>query len=96
MILNKSELISKLSNKFKSYTQSDIDYSVKKILDHISQSLYSGERIEIRGFGTFSLLNHNSRTARNPKTGELVALEKRHSVHFKPSKELKMRVNNKI
>ena len=47
MILNKSELISKLSNKFKSYTQSDIDYPVKKILDHISQSLYSGERIEM-------------------------------------------------
>ena len=67
----------------------------QKILEHISKSLYSGNRIEIRGFGTFSLHNHNSRTARNPKTGELVALEKRYSVHFKPSKELKSRVNNK-
>ena len=95
MVLNRSELISKLSSKFKSFTTSDIDYSVKKILEHISKSLYSGERIEIRGFGTFSLHNHNSRTARNPKTGELVALEKRNSVHFKPSKELKSRVNNK-
>ena len=69
--------------------------SLKKILEHISKSLYSGDRIEIRGFGTFSLHNHNSRTARNPKTGELVALEKRYSVHFKPSKELKNRVDNK-
>ena len=95
MILNRSELISNLSSKFKSFTSADIDYSVKKILEFISQSLYSGDRIEIRGFGTFSLHKHNSRTARNPKTGQLVALEKRFSVHFKPSKELKSRVNNK-
>ena len=95
MILNRSELITKLANKFSSYTTSDIDYSVKKILEHISKSLYSGDRIEIRGFGTFSLHDHNSRTARNPKTGELVALEKRYSIHFKPSKELKSRVDNK-
>tara|TARA_B110000003_G_C16358068_1_gene421554 strand:- start:386 stop:607 length:222 start_codon:yes stop_codon:yes gene_type:complete len=72
-----------------------MDYTVKKIIDHMSKSLYSGERIEIRGFGTFSLHEHNSRTARNPKTGELVALQKRYTVHFKPSKELKNRVNNK-
>ena len=95
MILNRSELISNLSSKFKSFTSADIDYSVKKVLEFISQSLYSGDRIEIRGFGTFSLHKHNSRTARNPKTGQLVALEKRFSVHFKPSKELKSRVNNK-
>ena len=95
MILNRSELIAKLSNKFNSFTSSDIDYSVKKILEHISKSLYSGDRIEIRGFGTFSLHNHNSRTARYPRTGEMVALEKRYSVHFKPSKELKTRVDNK-
>ena len=95
MILNRSELITKLANKFNSYTTSDIDYSVKKILEYISKSLYSGDRIEIRGFGTFSLHDHNSRTARNPKTGELVALEKRYSVHFKPSKELKSRGDNK-
>ena len=95
MILNRSELISNLSSKFKSFTSGDIDYSVKKILEFISQSLYSGDRIEIRGFGTFSLHKHNSRTARNPKTGQLVALEKRFSVHLKPSKELKNRVNNK-
>jgi integration host factor subunit beta len=95
MILNRSELVSKVSEKFQSYTSSDIDYSVKKILEHISKSLYSGDRVEIRGFGTFSLHHYNSRTARNPKTGESVALEKRSNIHFKPSKELKNRVNNK-
>ena len=54
MILNRSELITKLSNKFQSFTPSDIDYSVKKILEHISKSLYSGDSIEMRGFGTVS------------------------------------------
>ena len=95
MILNKSELISNLSKKHKTYNKSDVEFSVRKILDSMSKSLYSGERIEIRGFGTFSLHEHNSRTARNPKTGESVALQKRFTVHFKPSKELKKRVNNK-
>ena len=95
MILNKSEFINKISQKFESFTFSDIDFSVKKIFEHKSQSLYSGERVELRGFGTFSLHKHNSRTARNPKTGELVALQKRYTIHFKPSKELKTRVNNK-
>ena len=95
MTLNKSDFITQLSKKFKSFTPSDIDFSVRKIFEYMSRALYSGERIEVRGFGTFSLHKHNSRTARNPKTGQLVALEKRFSVHFKPSKELKNRVNNK-
>jgi len=95
MSLNKSDFIAQLSEKFGSFTSSDIDFSVKKIFEYMSQALYSGERIEVRGFGTFSLHEHDSRTARNPKTGGLVALEKRYSVHFKPSKELKKRVNNK-
>ena len=89
MILNRSELISKLSGKFKSFTTSDIDYSVKKILEHISKSLYSGDRVEIRGFGTFSLHNHNSRTARNPKTGENVTISERRVVTFKSGLKLK-------
>ena len=69
------------------------DKTLDLILSELS--LIKKGRIEIRGFGTFSLHNHNSRTARNPKTGELVALEKRYSIHFKPSKELKNRVDNK-
>ena len=73
----------------------DIDLAVRTVIDAMTAALADGERIEIRGFGTFSLHDHNSRTARNPKTGELVALEKRYSVHFKPSKELKSRVDNK-
>jgi integration host factor subunit beta len=73
---------------------SDVEYSVKKIIDFMSENLYQGERVEIRGFGTFSLHTHQSRLARNPKTGDKIALERRNTVHFKPSKELKSRVNN--
>tara|TARA_B100000927_G_scaffold261242_1_gene231330 strand:- start:60 stop:350 length:291 start_codon:yes stop_codon:yes gene_type:complete len=95
MVINKSDIVSHLSDQLESYSTSDIDFSIKKILSLMSTSLYSGERIEIRGFGTFSLHHHNSRTARNPKTGDLIALERRSTVHFKPSSELKVRVDNK-
>mgnify|MGYP001375362340 CR=1 FL=1 len=95
MVINKSDIVTSLSDELESYTISDIDFSIKKILSLMSKSLYSGERIEIRGFGTFSLHHHNSRTARNPKTGDLIALESRSTIHFKPSNELKERVNNK-
>ncbi len=95
MIVNKSDIINQINQKIESLTTSDIDYSVKKVISYISRSLYTGKRIEIRGFGTFSLHHYNSRTARNPKTGEHVALEKRSNVHFKPSKELRTRVDNK-
>ncbi len=95
MVINKSDIVTSLSDELESYTTSDIDFSIKKILSLMSKSLYSGERIEIRGFGTFSLHHHNSRTARNPKTGDLIALESRSTIHFKPSNELKERVNNK-
>ena len=90
---NRSDIVQSISEK-NNLSYSDIDFSIKKILDFISGNLYHGERVEIRGFGTFSLHKHESRIARNPKTGEKIALEKRYTVHFKPSKELKTRVNN--
>ena len=91
--MNKSDIIN-LVNEENNLELSDIEYSIKKILDYMSQNLYQGKRIEIRGFGTFSLHTHQSRLARNPKTGDKIALERRNTVHFKPSKELKSRVNN--
>ena len=93
MIVNRSDIINQVS-KANNLNISDIEYSIKKIIDYMSSNLYQGERIEIRGFGTFSLHTHQSRIARNPKTGEKIALERRNTVHFKPSKELKTRVNN--
>ena len=92
MIVNRSDIINSVS-KANNLNYSDIEFSIKKLIDFISSNLYRGERIEIRGFGTFCLHTHRSRIARNPKTGEKIALERRNTVHFKPSKELKSRVN---
>ena len=92
MILNRSDIINSVS-KANNLNHSDIEFSIKKLIDFMSSNLYRGERIEIRGFGTFCLHTHRSRIARNPKTGEKIALERRNTVHFKPSKELKSRVN---
>ena len=93
MIVNKSDIINLVSDK-NNLSLADTEYSIKKIIDYMSANLYQGDRIEIRGFGTFCLHSHKSRIARNPKTGDKIALERRNTVHFKPSKELKSRVNN--
>jgi integration host factor subunit beta len=91
--VNKSDIINLVSEN-NNLGLPDVEYSIKKIIDFMGSNLYQGERIEIRGFGTFSLHTHQSRIARNPKTGDKIALERRNTVHFKPSKELKTRVNN--
>ena len=91
--VNKSDIINLVSDK-NSLSLADTEYSIKKIIDYMGVNLYQGDRIEIRGFGSFCLHTHKSRMARNPKTGDKIALERRNTVHFKPSKELKSRVNN--
>jgi len=91
--LNKSDIINLVFDK-NSLSLADTEYSIKKIIDYMGLNLYQGDRIEIRGFGSFCLHTHKSRMARNPKTGDKIALERRNTVHFKPSKELKSRVNN--
>ena len=91
--MNKSDIINLVADK-NNLNLADTEYSIKKIIDYMGSNLYQGDRIEIRGFGTFCLHTHKSRIARNPKTGVKIALESRNTVHFKPSKELKSRVNN--
>ena len=91
--MNKSDIINLVTER-NNLSLSDVEYSIKKVIEYMSANLYQCERIEIRGFGTFSLHTHQSRIARNPKTGDKIALERRNTVHFKPSKELKSRVNN--
>ncbi len=91
--MNKSDIINLVADK-NNLSLSDTEYSIKKIIDYMGINLYQGDRIEIRGFGSFCLHTHKSRIARNPKTGDKIALERRNTVHFKPSKELKSRVNN--
>lgn len=89
----KSELINKLSDKLENLSRRDVEFSVNELLEKMSEALGSGERIEIRGFGSFSLHYRPPRKAHNPKTGERVFTEAKYTPHFKPGKELRDRVN---
>tara|TARA_B100001250_G_C19711088_1_gene749215 strand:- start:793 stop:1092 length:300 start_codon:yes stop_codon:yes gene_type:complete len=93
--MTKSELIEALSRKQQQLAYKDIELAVKTILEYMSSSLSNGERIEIRGFGSFSLHYRPARSGRNPKSGEPVSLPAKHVPHFKPGKELRERVNNR-
>ena len=92
--MTKSELIELLSKQQPQLKADDVDLAVKTILEMMSSSLADGKRIEIRGFGSFSLHYRPARTGRNPKTGEAVQLSGKHVPHFKPGKELRDRVTN--
>mgnify|MGYP005742469991 FL=1 len=91
--MTKSELIERLAESQSQLTAKDMELAVKLILDQMADSLARGERIEIRGFGSFSLHYRAPRIGRNPKTGEQVALSGKYAPHFKPGKELRERVN---
>ena len=78
---------------FGALNATSVELAVKSVLEQMSQSLSNGERIEIRGFGSFSLHYRPPRMGRNPKTGDSVALPGKHVPHFKPGKELRERVN---
>ncbi len=93
MALTKSELIEVIARKQKHLPSKDVELAVKHLLELMSSSLSSGERIEIRGFGSFSLHYRPPRMGRNPKTGEAVALSGKFVPHFKPGKDLRERVN---
>jgi len=92
--MTKSELIELISREQVNLPQRDVEAAVKCILEQMSEALSQGERIEIRGFGSFSLHYRPPRQGRNPKTGESVALAGKYVPHFKPGKELRDRVND--
>jgi integration host factor subunit beta len=94
--MTKSELIERIADRQEQLSVKDIELSVKMILEYMSQILSVGERIEIRGFGSFSLHFREPRTGRNPKTGETVQLTGKYVPHFKPGKELRDRVNESL
>ena len=94
--MTKSELIEKLAASQSQLTAKDMELAVKMILDHMSDALARGERIEIRGFGSFSLHYRAPRVGRNPKSGESVSLPGKYVPHFKPGKELRGRVNSSL
>ncbi|MFL2554515.1 MAG: integration host factor subunit beta [Candidatus Rariloculaceae bacterium] len=91
--MTKSELIESIAEKQKHLAAKDVELAVKYVLELMSESLADGERIEIRGFGSFSLHYRPPRIGRNPKTGDAVALAGKHVPHFKPGKALRERVN---
>jgi integration host factor subunit beta len=91
--MTKSELIEILARKRSDIPYKDIEEAVKTLIEQMSESLSEGERIEIRGFGSFSLHFRPPRVGRNPKTGESVALTGKYVPHFKPGKEMRERVN---
>lgn len=94
--MTKSELIERIAERQDQLSPKDIELAVKLMLEYLSQSLASGERIEIRGFGSFSVHYREPRVGRNPKTGEAVNLPGKHVPHFKPGKELRDKVNESI
>ncbi len=94
-IMTKSDLIEVLAAKPDHQLHyKDVELAVRYIVECMSNSLASGERIEVRGFGSFSLHFRPPRVGRNPKTGDAVALAGKHVPHFKPGKELRDRVND--
>ena len=91
--MTKSELTILLSDKFSQLVHKDAELSVKTIIDSLGNALSSGGRVEIRGFGSFSLNHRPARQGRNPKTGEKVNVPEKFVPHFKPGKELKIKVD---
>jgi integration host factor subunit beta len=93
--MTKSELIARLAARFPQLVAKDADFAVKVILDALTAALASGDRIEIRGFGSFSLNYRPPRLGRNPKSGEKVQVPAKYVPHFKPGKELRERVDQR-
>ena len=89
----KSELIDLLGRKFSDVPEKKIENAVNLIIELMSRTLSEGDRIEIRGFGSFCLHYRRPRNAHNPKTGEKLVTEAKYAPHFKPGKEMRERVN---
>ncbi|RAU17858.1 integration host factor subunit beta [Nitrincola tibetensis] len=94
--MTKSELIERLIDQHPQLSVKDVELAVKTMLDHMTEALASGDRIEIRGFGSFSLHYRAPRIGRNPKTGESVSLDAKYVPHFKPGKEMRDQVNDSL
>ncbi len=91
--MTKSELIEKLATGQSQLSAKEVEGAIKEMLEQMAKILESGDRIEIRGFGSFSLHYRAPRTGRNPKTGTSVELDGKYVPHFKPGKELRERVD---
>lgn len=93
--MTRSDLVEELAARFGQLTHRDAEYAVKTILDAISDALVRGHRIEIRGFGSFSINRRSPRIGRNPRSGESVAIPEKRVPHFKPGKALREAVDQR-
>lgn len=93
--MTKSDLIDILAAEQPQLVYRDVELAVKALLDRMANGLAQGERIEVRGFGSFSLHHRPARIGRNPKTGEAVQVPDKYVPHFKPGKELRERVDGR-
>ena len=92
--MNKSEIIENLFKNNKFNSKKDIEDSIILIIDSLTKALSDGDRVEIRGFGTFSTRQRNERISRNPKTGKSISIQEKFHPYFMASKDLKKIINN--
>ena len=93
--MTKSELIQRLAKRYPYLYQRDVEKLVNTVLESISQTLVEGGRVELRGFGAFSIRKREARKARNPKNGAEVNIGQRFTIYFRTGKELRERINDK-
>jgi integration host factor subunit beta len=89
----KSELVQKLAEENPHLYHRDVEIIVNTVLDTISSALANGDRVELRGFGAFSVKERGARQGRNPRTGEPVPVDAKRVPYFKPGKEMRLRLN---
>ena len=90
--MTKSELIQRLTKRYSHLYQRDIEVLVNTMFDEIAKALAAGNRVELRGFGAFSIRKRDARAARNPKNGAMVDVGQRHAIYFRTGKELRERI----
>ena len=93
--MTRSDLVTHLAERFTQLTQRDTEFAVKTMLDAMTDALSRGHRIEIRGFGSFSINRRPPRMGRNPRSGESVAIPEKRVPHFKPGKALREAVDKR-
>ena len=94
--MTRSDLVAQLAERFTQITVKDTEYAVKTVLDAMSDALARGHRIEIRGFGSFSISRRPPRVGRNPRSGEQVTIPEKLVPHFKPGKALREAVDKQL
>jgi integration host factor subunit beta len=91
--VTRTELVERIAQRMADLPIKDVDLAVRTVINQLTDSLANGQRIEIRGFGGFSVRERQPRIGRNPKTGETVKLQQRHIIHFKPGNDMRERVD---